>query len=242
MWRLIKPGWPDEARLLVQQPVLHRLTVAYPLSGRCLNAGCGEGLYCQFIEGFAGVTEIVNVDLAGTNRLLSRLSDARHRAVDASLTALPFLDQSFDSCVCTEVLEHIADDDGAIGELARCVRPGGTLLASVPHPPAPDDPNHVRAGYSLRTLSDLLGRHGFRVVASERCFGLGMNLGLRLWRWQYRVVGRGLRNLMPRALVFAFGYFDRWFPLGDKWDLVVVAVKEPATASAVDLARKVRTE
>ena len=40
-------------------------------TGRCLNAGCGEGLYSRFIEAFPAVTEIMNVDLGGTDRLLA---------------------------------------------------------------------------------------------------------------------------------------------------------------------------
>jgi SAM-dependent methyltransferase len=224
MLSLIKPGWPDEARMLVQLPILARLVRAVPLTGRCLNAGCGEGLYCRFIEGFQGVTEIMNVDLHGTDRLLTRLSDPRHRATDASLTDLPFPDGSFDSCLCTEVLEHVADDNAAVRELARCVRPGGTLLVSVPHPPAPYDPSHVREGYRLAELTSLLGQHGLAVVASSRCFGLAMRLMMRLWRWQYHALGH--RSLMPRGIIRCFGYLDHLLPIGPGWDLVVVGVKK----------------
>jgi SAM-dependent methyltransferase len=221
----IRPAWPDEARLIAQQPTIARLGRIYPLSGRCLNAGCGEGLYCRFLEGFQDITEIVNVDLAGTPQRLRRLMDTRHRSLDASLTALPFPDGLFDSCLCTEVLEHIPDDNRAVAELARCLRPGGRLLLSVPHPPAPFDPNHVREGYTLADLVDLLGRHGIQVAASERCFGKAMATLLSVWRWQHGVLGRGRRNFMPRAVVCLAGYADRVLPLGHRWDVAVVGVK-----------------
>ena len=226
MLSLIKPGWPDEARLLIQLPVLVRLVRAAPLTGRCLNAGCGEGLYCGFIEGLPGVTQIMNVDLSGTERLLGRLSDPRHKATDASLTDLPFPDGSFDSCICTEVLEHIPDDNAAIRELARCVKPGGTLLISVPHPPAPYDPSHVREGYRLAELTALLARHGVAVVESARCFGFSMRLLIWLWRWQYCALGHGRRSLMPRGLIQFLGSLDHLIPIGPRWDLVVVGVKK----------------
>ncbi len=226
MLSLLRPGWPDEGRLISQLPALSGLVQGNPLSGKCLNAGCGEGLYCSFLEGFPEVTEIVNVDLAGAAERDKRLKDRRHRSLDASLTDLPFADGSFDSCLCTEVLEHIPDDDRAAAELARCVRPGGRLLVSVPHPPAPYDPNHVREGYTLADMTTLLGRNGFNVTASARCFSGWMASLLSLWRWQHRWLGRGKRNLMPRAAVRLFGYADRHLPLGHRWDLAVMAVRQ----------------
>ena len=166
------------------------------------------------------------MDLGGTDRLLARISRPPASGdPSASLTDLPFRDGSFESCVCTEVLEHIPDDDAAVGELARCLRPGGTLVVSVPHPPAPHDPSHVREGYRLANLTVLLARHELTVVASARCFGLGMKLLLWLWRWQYYTLGRGQRSLMPRGLIRFFGYLDHWVPIGSRWGLVVVGVK-----------------
>jgi SAM-dependent methyltransferase len=46
--------------------------------------------------------------------------------------ALPFADGEFDRVVAAEVLEHIPADIQAIDELARVLRPGGTLAVSVP--------------------------------------------------------------------------------------------------------------
>jgi SAM-dependent methyltransferase len=45
---------------------------------------------------------------------------------------LPFRDGTFDHVICSEVFEHIPDDTGAMGELARVLRPGGVLAATVP--------------------------------------------------------------------------------------------------------------
>jgi SAM-dependent methyltransferase len=45
---------------------------------------------------------------------------------------LPFADGEFDRIVAAEVLEHIPADIQAIAELARVLRPGGTLAVSVP--------------------------------------------------------------------------------------------------------------
>jgi SAM-dependent methyltransferase len=57
-------------------------------------------------------------------------ADARTAAGDA--TAIPFADASFDCVIAAEVLEHILDDQGAIDELARVLRPGGLAAVTVP--------------------------------------------------------------------------------------------------------------
>jgi SAM-dependent methyltransferase len=46
--------------------------------------------------------------------------------------ALPFPDAVFDRVIAAEVLEHIPDDERAIAELARVLRPGGTMAVTVP--------------------------------------------------------------------------------------------------------------
>ena len=197
-----------------------------PLSGKCLNAGCGEGLYCSFLEGFPEVTEIVNVDLAGAAERGKRLTDPRHRSLDASLTDLPFADGSFDELLMYGSSGTHSRRRPGGRRTGRCVRPGGRLLVSVPHPPAPFDPNHVREGYTLDDMTTLLGRHDFRVTASARCFSGWMASLLSVWRWQHQWLGRGRRNLMPRAAVRLFGYADRHLPYGHRWDLAVMAVRQ----------------
>lgn len=46
--------------------------------------------------------------------------------------SLPFFDGAFDRVIAAEVLEHIPDDSAAIRELARVLRPGGTIAVTVP--------------------------------------------------------------------------------------------------------------
>ena len=96
----LMPGWPDEARLIVQEDIFRKLTKNHHLSGVCLNAGCGEGLYSEFLESFQKIGEIVNIDLELLSIPQKRL-DPRHRTGQGSLTCLPFEDAIFDSCLCS---------------------------------------------------------------------------------------------------------------------------------------------
>lgn len=100
-------------------------------------------------------------------------------------TALPFADGCFDVVITSEVLEHIADDIGALAELTRVLRTGGVLAATVPaflpekinwmlsndyHAPAVAG-GHVRI-YSATELKAKLRAAGLRVTASHHAHAL----------------------------------------------------------------------
>lgn len=72
----------------------------------------------------------------------------------ADLTRLPFADASWDCIYASHVLEHIADDEGALREIRRVLRPGGLAILPVPigregtveySAPNPREAGHVRA-------------------------------------------------------------------------------------------------
>lgn len=216
---LLRPAWPDEARYIVQAPILERFLAAAPLRGDVLNAGCGEGLYAPLLVGDE-ITSWTHVDLEVP--ILLAVRHLGHQAVGASLTELPFADESFDTILCTEVLEHIDDDERAAKELARVLRPGGAMVMSVPMPPAPADPAHVREGYSLAALRRVLGSARLRIDLHETCFHLGMRALVHGWGLQHKAFKR---NLAPRALVRGLAHLDRLVPVGPPWDLVVLARK-----------------
>jgi SAM-dependent methyltransferase len=57
----------------------------------------------------------------------------RGRYIVADGTHLPIPPNTIDHVICSEVLEHVEDDQAAIAELARVLRPGGLVLITVPH-------------------------------------------------------------------------------------------------------------
>ncbi|WP_024794867.1 class I SAM-dependent methyltransferase [Tomitella biformata] len=57
---------------------------------------------------------------------------ATARAEVGDALALPFPDASFDVVIISEVLEHIHDDELAISEAARILKPGGVAAVTVP--------------------------------------------------------------------------------------------------------------
>jgi len=109
---------------------------------RILDIGCGEGRHMVMACRQPG-TCCVGADFGYDNLVSTRSKLAFHQALndlacrDFSLscmdvTCLPFTDNSFDAVICSEVLEHIPDDDLAVSELVRILKPGRILAVSVP--------------------------------------------------------------------------------------------------------------
>jgi SAM-dependent methyltransferase len=58
--------------------------------------------------------------------------DARFLGVRADALHLPFPDSTFDHVIASEILEHIPDDEGAMAEIARILKPGAGAAVTVP--------------------------------------------------------------------------------------------------------------
>jgi len=76
----------------------------------------------------------LSVALAGLPLVRRVTADLDGHRVDVAvdITAMPFVDASFDAILCSHVLEHVEDDRTAMAELARVLRPGGWALVMVP--------------------------------------------------------------------------------------------------------------
>ncbi len=68
-----------------------------------------------------------NIDYLGVD-----LHNHRNIRVKMDLPVTPLISQSFDAVLCIHVLEHVQDDQNAIGELYRVLKPGGWAGISVP--------------------------------------------------------------------------------------------------------------
>ena len=108
-----------------------------------LDLGCGFGRHA--FEAARRGASVVAVD-AGRDEVDGVLAtfvamaeagelapgSAHAAVVQGDALALPFADGAFDRVICSEVLEHIPDDRAAMAELARVLRPGGTMAITVP--------------------------------------------------------------------------------------------------------------
>jgi SAM-dependent methyltransferase len=123
------------------------LTVDYGRLGlepgdRLLDLGCGAGRHA--FEALRRGARVVAFDydeaeLKDVAAMASAMAsseglppEARSATTRGDATRLPFPDATFDRIIAAEVLEHISDDDAAMRELARVLRPGGTIAVTVP--------------------------------------------------------------------------------------------------------------
>ena len=94
--------------------------------------------------------------------------DPRSQLLPASLLEIPLQDASVDAVLCTQVLEHIADHEKAAAELSRVLRPGGSAVITVPHPPEPfPNDGHMREGYTEADLTALFAPHGWQPLRTD---------------------------------------------------------------------------
>jgi ubiquinone/menaquinone biosynthesis C-methylase UbiE len=116
-----------------------------------LECGAGTGLLLHRIAAFAGSAKGIDVSSG-------MLAKARERGLDvseASVTAIPFADASFDVTCAFKVLAHVPEVGQALAEMSRVTRRGGVVLAEFYNP------------LSLRGLVKLIGPSG-RISNAKR--------------------------------------------------------------------------
>lgn len=152
--RLVRgePGhfWFEERRRLIAWAVQRY----FPEAESFCEMGCGTGFV---LEGLARAQP--HLKLTGIDRYPQGLMYAAKRLPGVNLHQGDVLAASslgpFDVVGCFDVLEHIPDDQRAVQELARAVRPGGGLVLTVPQHPR------------LWSAADQIGHHQRRYIRAE---------------------------------------------------------------------------
>jgi SAM-dependent methyltransferase len=112
-------------------PIRLALEFVAPRKGeRILEVGCGYGWVAH------ALWEAAEIEWFGIDRSETMLRHLRETAGGRPLTRadahqLPLPDASFDKVLCSGVLMHVLDERAALRELARVLRPGGTLICTM---------------------------------------------------------------------------------------------------------------
>jgi SAM-dependent methyltransferase len=143
-----------------------------PPDARALDLGCGDG--ARTLANLPPAS--VGLDVSRRQCELAR--DAGHRVVQGEMTRLPFADDAFDAVTAYHSVFHVprAEHGAVYREVARVLRPGGRLLATV----GSGRSESVRRGWlgtgesmlfstpGPEATVDLLGEAGLSVVWQRR--------------------------------------------------------------------------
>jgi SAM-dependent methyltransferase len=197
---------------LEEWPAAHALVRAiecrklwrYPLAPPVLDVGCGDGRLTRML--FSPPVE-AGVDVNREEVARAQRSGVYKQALCVSAATLPFRDRSFASVFSNCVLEHVDGVDRALAEICRVLRPGGTLLTTVPTPRwESDGPLPLLRRLGLAALSDRMNdvlRKMWHHVTVEDQEG---------WRTRLGRAGMTLLVWEPYMVPRAYAAFARYLP------------------------------
>ncbi|MGY6744565.1 MAG: class I SAM-dependent methyltransferase [Cecembia sp.] len=182
-------------RLISDNPIHQRLLKAYIaakpwIKGDLLEVGCGEGRGVEILienaDSYLGIDKIQEV----VDRLTIKYPQANFKqAFIPPFTGIA--DNSFDTVVSFQVIEHIKNDRLFLEEIKRVLKPGGKAIISTPNirHTLSRNPWHIRE-YTPRQLKELcLG-----VFEKVTAMGIGGNEKV----WDYHEANRKSVNKIMR--------------------------------------------
>ena len=142
------------------------------------------------------------------------------------ICAMPFADDSFDLVLATDVIEHVEEDDGALREIARVLRPGGALLLTVPAFELlwglQDRVSKHKRRYRLKPLAEKLTVAGLRVQRAYY-FNYLLFLPTLLMRRTIDAFGLGWKNIGQANAPLLNGLLSAIFA----WDILTAPLVKP---------------
>lgn len=164
MYQLEETNWWYSGRRRLILKVVAQIHKKYSdKSMNILDAGCGTGINLRYLLDYG---DAYGLDISNEALKFSRIRGLSS-LICGSVDRLPLTNEFFDLVVALDVIEHIQEDLTAIRELNRVLRPGGSLIVTVPafqflwsnH----DLAVHHKRRYTRSELRDILGLGGFIV-------------------------------------------------------------------------------
>lgn len=124
---------------------------------RCIDIGAGTAPYFDAVVAAFGVEQYIAIDIAPSDRT----------SIVADACALPVRSGSVDLIVSFDVIQHIAETERVVGEMARVLVPGGCAVITFPFLYAECDFKDYHR-WTMDGMCHLLNRHGLEPVKQQR--------------------------------------------------------------------------
>ncbi len=156
-----------------------------PISGNVLDIGCFDGTIAgKLID--QGNKQVYGVDRMDTALEFAKEKGVKTYHLDIDEHNTDFETEFFDAALATGVIDSLFDPDGVVEEIHRVLKPGGTLIVSLPNvaclsnrtlmmfgSPPWQALSSAREGlgtlrhFNLTALTELFERHGFSITHRE---------------------------------------------------------------------------
>jgi SAM-dependent methyltransferase len=175
-----------------------------PQRAAVLDVGCSTGFLLVDIRRVAPEATLLGLDPIASGLVKAHAALPEAPLLQADVCELPLLDESVDVVVSANVLEHVADDERALTEIARVLKPGGRAVIVIPRGPSSYNYFDSVLGHERRYARGELARKGqnagLRVLED---MGLGGLLYPAYWlvkRYNQRRYGRLPRQELERRV------------------------------------------
>lgn len=102
-------------------------------SKHILDVGCGKAWVAKHFTAKKVAVCSMDISPLNTAKALQKFPSEYHWAVVADAYQLPFKENTFDSIITSEVIEHVPDPQTFIASLLKVLKPDGTLIVTTPY-------------------------------------------------------------------------------------------------------------
>ena len=148
---------------------VYHLASQFVKNKRCIDVGCGSGYGSKILLN-SGASAVSGIDASekALNYAKSKYKDDRLEFRQMFLPKTDYPDNTYDFCICTEVLEHLKEygkHEETIVEINRITKPGGIIILATPNSELLGD-----HGFYYDELFSLMGNHFINFLFFENSF------------------------------------------------------------------------
>lgn len=222
---IVMSDMTPDTDFVFERMTLETIAAVDPKPGELvLDVACGRGIDALSLAEKGASLVGIEASSVMIDKALEFLGDKKDKVVLARALAedLPFPDDTFDKVVCKGAMDHFANIEESMAEMARITKPGGKVIIAIAnfesltciigrnvwgrgkkalgkdtgeHPfwEPPDDHNFK---FDVPVLKNLMGKH----CRVEKVLGLSMLWGLPKWGATLRKVKPGTAASILKAL------------------------------------------